>query len=105
MTPLAAAYQLESAHMVDLTQPLTSPLILTDGTVLQNLSDASRWLLTCDECAEVLAAAGHILNAANGGNVVAASNALKFAAFTMGRLEVMEATPKLRPRKTLRRSD
>ena len=78
--------------MVDLTQPLTSPLVLTDGTVLRSLSDASLWLLHCDECAEVWAAAGHILSAAEGGSVVAASNALRFAAFTIGQLQVMEAS-------------
>lgn len=77
--------------MVDLTQPLTSPVVLNDGTVLQDLSDASLWLLNCEESdqPELKAAARCLLDAADGGDVVVASNVLRFAAFTMGKLKVM----------------
>jgi|GEM_PF-5545477 len=76
--------------MVDLTQPLTSPVVLSDGTVLQDLSDASLWLLNCDDCErpEVQVAANCIVDAADGGSVIVASNVLRFAIFSLGQLKV-----------------
>ena len=77
--------------MVDLSKPLTSPVVLSDGTVLQNLSEASRWLLNFDGSShpEVRTAARCLVDAADGGSIVVASNVLRFAAFTMGQLKVM----------------
>jgi hypothetical protein len=77
--------------MVDLSKPLTSPVVLSDGTVLQNLSEASLWLLNCNdsEHPQVRTAARCLVDAADGGSLVVASNVLRFAAFTMGQLKVM----------------
>ncbi len=78
--------------MVDLSKPLTSPVVLSDGTVLHEpFRGQPSGSLNCDdsEHPQVQAAARCLVDAADGGSVVVASNVLRFAAFTIGQLKVM----------------